>query len=350
MKQISWMFCCIGVVGCILLWHPLVWASSTQPCNLLAEQQRHREAATCFMRIVKQTQHGSQLNRLAKKYKAFLLEKAAFYYQRAASTVQEKKRQDYWHEKAAEALHQITTENLCLKRYRCRQITGKRSELLQLIRYARLALLPQGKTFHVMLSGFHYKQEMVVAKATLLELRAGNYTVVYRHQQEAPQTRSITLQPQETQSITLLLRPSLGLTQPPSRPPVRSTTGAWVLVGTGIAVTLAGTVFVIAGYAIASNASKTAQEQILMRSDQALQKTYGNSSIPNIVQSGQINLLLWNTDSQKVKTQGTLGDILTVTGWTTLGVGGAVLLGGIIWKSTSAVPSVPPSVPADGKR
>ncbi len=287
-------------------------------CHALLKQAP-RLAADCYVRVAEQIKLTPQSSPIDRKQKALLLENAAKSYEQAASRSTKIEERAYLFELSGNYLRQILSEKLCIKVYRCKSIQGLLYQVQQETGYNNVTLLnPRKEPVEVEIRGYQYENKLQIAERWAGALRPGVYTFRATYAGQASRTIQMTLEPRKDQ---LIYTAPVGVPIP---------TGAWLLTGAGAAfVAIGATSLAIRIAAI----EKVNYERLEGYAKDAREGNLTDANYYAAVEGlRRANDILDTTQP------------LRFIGWIAVGIGGAAVIGGLVWMFLPRKPAAGQSI------
>ncbi len=341
----------LGLVGIFVVPQPV----QANPCDEILKQGNYDLAAPCFLRLAQKMKTGKKLSRLRKKRKALFLDKASYAYKEAAKREKNPEKKAYLHERSLAPLQQILKENLCPRAFGCSLVQGKLAEIRKSVGYAQLTLVVQTKNVtQASIRGFQYHKRWKLTQTKTIRLRPGSYRIVSKEAGKAQKNHNIKLQPGSSKSLTVA---ALVIVKQARRKPV-SKVAPWILIGVGLAATVASGIMLGIGYAelggavdlarkatsartplnifnsfkeIAAKEGRTRPldfiQLITSTAEREQATTQGYQELTNLFNA-------WERESVEITNKTNMGNTLVGAGWPLAGVGLVATLTGIIWLAT----------------
>ena len=268
-----------AALGLILLAGLSTPAFGAASCPELYGKGRFGEAARCFESRARAMPHGSKLSKIQRYLKGRRLRNASGVYQKAAMASGMPEVAAFFREKALLLLQQYLDERLCGDAARCAAVARLARGVSGRIGYARLTVLAgEAWASGTVLAGYRFSLR-ARGKTWMGRLRPGKYTVTVHGKDgrvarsrivmrpgvdrvvrfTAPRRRVAAVKP-KSKAPSLEpkggVKPARAVVTKPTVPPKGSGRGKlvpWVVGGTGLALVVAGAVFLGAGQAAVSS-------------------------------------------------------------------------------------------------
>ncbi len=309
---------CWGILGG--LWIGVSHAQTANEAGQCSDRMKRgawKEAAACFSALVEAIPKNNT-DPFLRRQKALYLQYAARSYAAYAKMQEGIPQRAYYYELAAAQLHRYLNEKLCDKLYQCRDARGLLQENESKIGYATLVFAGGDQPVRVEISGFETKIALVVEKQASQRLRPGSYQLQIAETAQAPHQKNLVLSPGQTQLVQVG-RVAVAERKPPllPTPPTNTSppTGAYVLMAVG-----GGLVLVGVGMGIGSIVRGGQLAPLIEAEHVKLNRREIDPFNPTEIR--RVDALVDEHDAMEV---------VNLAGWIGAGVGGALLLGGVIW-------------------
>lgn len=326
----------LWIVGCLGLWitGPALVLAQPQPnCEALYQKKQYRKAAQCFLKQASQMPPTPQLSRIQRYLKGQTLRNAALAYQKAAEQEQNVEVATYRREQAINTLRQYLKENLCQKKYLCRQARGSIQELIGQIQYTPLSVVTApGKRAVVTITGYRFKIQHISPPQWNQPVRPGRYTIQVQYEGGKTVRKSIIVSPGQSRTVTALDAPVLARKRPTPPKAGAASPVPWIVLGLGLA--LAGGGAGLLGYGVSQVGTRdTIAAEIAQEAS-------------NQTASQRLTLAASDATQQRIQDMEGAHQTAATTlpiGWALIGVGGASVVTGVILFFVMRPQTTPPA-------
>ncbi len=297
----------------------LAWAQSVN-CGQLFQAKKYLTAAECFQKKASKMPSALQLSKIQRYLKGQTIRNASLAFQKAASLQQNIEVAAYRREQAVRMLRQYLKEDLCQKKYLCRQARGNILELLHLIKYTPLSIITApGQRATVKVTGYQYKIQHISPPQWNKSVRPGRFRIEVRYENGKVVRKQVIVSPGQARTVTLLGAVLTRKTPTPLKVQRRSSAVPWIVLASGLVLAGSG------GALLGLGVTKTGERDKLAK-DLAQEAANKNAT-------ERLAMVAANETQTRIKQMDNAHQTAATTlpmGWTLAGVGLATVATSIV--------------------
>ncbi|HAA56985.1 MAG TPA: hypothetical protein DCE42_19620, partial [Myxococcales bacterium] len=312
-------YLCWMMFGLFLLYSPQAWALD-KPCRALFKQKQYKQAASCFLKLLPVVDKKKELGTIVPLMKDRFLRFASVSLHRAAKAETASAEKAFLKEQAIKHLLHSFQKGYCESARKCRTNRLFADQLKKEIRYSSLVIITGSPTSTLQVTGYKFS---ATTKGTFnKQLRPGTYKVLLTFPNKQPAKRTVTLKPNTTKTLNAtpdkIIMKEKRIYIAKKLPPI-------VLVSY-----IVGGVFVVTGAVIGGLGFGELQEYNKLNDD----LDYRNEKYPP-TKDAQGRTVTGYGESEEKAERAEYVNLMIIAG-ATLGVGVAIVIGGLIMHNVAS--------------